>query len=332
MYATVHQGSGNSEDVLDWSQTWFFFPKGPYYHAELSDGKPSRKSHLHFWCISSTSNVSLLACVKVKNALEVADLLSFSFLLYFFQPIVWTLDPCWVWYFRLGAGQGIPWEHWHLASSVVWGWGLHDENQAGRQFHFRPLNRWLSQHTFWHGWNPLPGLGDHSRSWRQVTQLPLCILPTPAATATQGHHYQHCHLSMKRRQDTTLHPREPGGSPGAVGWSDCPGEVRHLSQHYFISCTLSPVWWSLSHGSVGHSNAGLAWAFPCSKQVAVPFIHCSFSARRSLPPLQTRPSALLSMAIVVATEVKLWKWGINCLKALIIFSGAEIICQTREPF
>lgn len=160
MYATVHQGSGNSEDVLDWSQTCFFFPKGPYYHAELSDGKPSRKSHLHFWCISSTSNVSLLACVKVKNALEVADLLSFSFLLYFFQPIVWTLDPCWVWYFRLGAGQGIPWEHWHLASSVVWGWGLHDENQAGRQFHFRPLNRWSqSAHLLawlkspsWPGW------------------------------------------------------------------------------------------------------------------------------------------------------------------------------------
>lgn len=142
MYATGSSGIWEFWGCFGLKPDLCFFPKDPYHHTELSEGKPSRKSHLHFWCKSSTSNVSLLACVKVKNALEVADLLSFGFLFCFSQPIVWTGGPCWVWYFRLAAGQGLPWENWHLASSVVWGWGLHDENQAGRQFHFRPSNRW----------------------------------------------------------------------------------------------------------------------------------------------------------------------------------------------
>lgn len=193
----------------------------------------------------------------------------------------------------------------------------------------------LSPHTFWCGWNPLPGLDDHSRSWRQVT-----LLPPSAAAARQGHHQQQgCHLNTERMQDTTVHPREPGGTPGDVGWSDCQGEVGHPSQRGpgcgCIPCALSPMGWRLSHGSVGPGSAGLAGAAPCSKQVAVPLYPRSLSAPcvvypRSTPAPLGRP--LIVPGIVVAAEVKLWKCGINCLGALIIFSGAEIICQTQEPF
>lgn len=280
-------------------------------------------------------------CVKVKNPLEFADLFSTLFfsalsldwwplLALVFQAGCWagdalrTLTPCQL----RGVGLGTAW------------WALQTWTKQEGGVIWDLLTGYLHQHTFWGGWNPLPGLGDRSRSCCQVTLSPVCILPTSATTARQCHHYQWgCHLNTERRQDTTVHPREPRGCPGGVGWSDCQCEVRHLlpAWHWLLLHFLHPVtaWWSLSHGSVGHRNAGLAWAFPSSKQVAVPLYSPLIICRRLFtsapnPPLSA--ATLLSMAIVVAAEVKLWKWGINCLRALIIFSGTEIICQTQEPF
>lgn len=212
----VHQRSLNSESVLDQSQM-HVFPKGSHCHTELNEGKPCGKSHLQFRYKCNTSSSSLLVLVKLRNPLEFVDL--FSALC--FSPL--TLD----WWLSLGltfwagcwgrdtlptptpcqlnsVGLGITW----CASASL--------NQAERRCHFSPPKRRSSQqYTEWLRQHPLCGLGGCSRCWRQVTLLPLCILPTSSATTGQGHRYQQrCHLNTKWRQEATLSPPEPGKSPG----------------------------------------------------------------------------------------------------------------------